>query len=58
MWNEDGASQPLKGDQGPVQCLLLLPDGRLLSGGNSGTIHLWVSGKVQHTFEGHTDTVR
>ena len=48
----------LEAHQGPVQCLLLLPGGNLLSGGNDGTIRHWLAGKVQRTFTGHTDTVR
>lgn len=58
MWRADGSAQVLEGHEGPVQCLLLLPDGSLLSGGNDTTIRLWVDGKCQHIFRGHTDTVR
>ena len=58
VWKADGSAQVLQGHEGPVQCLLLLPDGGLLSGGNDTTIRLWVDGKCQHTFRGHTDTVR
>lgn len=58
MWAADGTSKVLQGHEGPVQCVLVLPDGGLLSGGNDNTIRLWVDGKCQHTFSGHTDTVR
>lgn len=42
----------------PVQCLLVLEQGELLSGCSDGTIRLWKAGAIVHTFEGHTDTVR
>lgn len=48
----------LEGHEGPVQAVLALPDGTLLSGGSDGTIKLWSDNKCQHTFKGHTDTVR
>ena len=58
VWKEDGTAQVLEGHQGPVQCLLVLPNGSILSGGNDMTIRHWVDGKCLRTFQGHTDTVR
>lgn len=48
----------LQGHEGPVQAVLVLPDGSLLSGGSDATIKLWSGGRCQRTFKGHTDTVR
>lgn len=48
----------LEGHEGPVQAVLALPDGSLLSGGSDATIKLWSGKQCRHTFRGHTDTVR
>ena len=48
----------LTGHEGPVQAVLVLPNGTFLTGANDATIKLWADGKCQQTFSGHTDTVR
>lgn len=58
MWQNGQCQDVLKDHQGPVQCLLLLPNGDFLSGSNDMTIKLWSKQKCIHTFTGHTDTVR
>ena len=58
IWQSGECTATLKDHQGPVQCLLLLPNGDFLSGSNDMTIKLWSKAKCVHTFPGHTDTVR
>lgn len=50
--------QVLTGHEGAVQAVLVLPNGDFLTGGNDTTIKLWSDNKCEHTFRGHTDTVR
>ena len=58
FWQGGACVQILEGHSDAVQCLLLLPDGRLLTGSNDRSIKLWEQHKCVHTFQGHTDTVR
>ena len=58
VWQDGQCLETLKGHEGPVQCLLLMPNGDFLSGSNDTTIKLWSKQKCIHTFPGHTDTVR
>ena len=58
FWHGGTCVQTLEGHSDAVQCLLLLPDGRLLTGSNDRSIKLWEQHKCVHTFQGHTDTVR
>ncbi len=58
VWKDSKCIETLQGHEGPVQCLLLLPNGDFLSGSNDTTIKLWSNSKCVHTFPGHTDTVR
>lgn len=58
VWQDGHCIETLKGHEGPVQCLLLLPNGDFLSGSNDTTVKLWSNHKCIHTFPGHTDTVR
>ena len=53
-----GEVAELTGHEGPVQAVLVLPNGDFLTGSNDATIRLWSQGRCQHTFKGHTDTVR
>lgn len=58
MWDSEGQSQVLEGHEGPVQCLLVLPDGALLSGSNDKTVKMWHGSACVKTLVGHGDTVR
>ena len=58
VWKDGNCIKTLEAHEGPVQCLLLLPNGDFLSGSNDTTIKLWSNFKCVHTFPGHTDTVR
>jgi WD40 repeat protein len=58
IWDADGNAQVLEGHEGPVQCLLLLPDGSLLSGSNDKTVKIWQGTHCIRTLTGHNDTVR
>ena len=58
IWRGGQCYQELADHTGPVQCVLVLPDGGILSGSNDMTIKLWIEGRCKHTFSGHTDTVR
>lgn len=48
----------LEAQQGPVQCLALLDDDALLSGGNDGTLRVWRDGVCVATIAAHHDTCR
>lgn len=58
MWGDDGNAQVLEGHEGPVQCLLVLPDGSLVSGSNDKTVKIWQGTRCVKTLTGHSDTVR
>lgn len=58
IWGNDGAVQVLKGHEGAVLCVLVLPNGDILSGGGDKLVKLWSGSKCVHTFAGHTDSVR
>ena len=50
----------LKGHGGPVNCLAVLDDGRVVSGSFDGTLRVWdvASGQCLNTLEGHGGRVR
>ena len=52
--------KPLQGHTGPVQCIVVTPDGqRIVTGNYDGTARLWdkVSGRELRTLKGHTGPV-
>ena len=44
--------------QSPVQCIVVLDNGDILTGANDSAIKWWSNGQLKGTFNGHTDTVR
>lgn len=58
IWGDDGNAEVLEGHEGPVQCLLVLPDGSLVSGSNDKTVKIWQGTSCVKTLTGHSDTVR
>lgn len=57
IWRDGKCEQTLEHGS-PVQCVLVLDNGDIISGCSDGAIRLWRAGKLAHSFQGHTDTVR
>ena len=53
--------EEIRGHDGVISCLQVLPDGRIVSGGHDGTLRVWsrgVDGAWQsEVLEGHSDSV-
>ena len=56
----EGNSYTLEGHIDEVNCISVLPDGRIISGSYDKTLKIWnpSTGNCDHTFIGHTDAVR
>lgn len=58
IWKGNQTVATLVGHEGPILCMVILPDNFVLSGSGDKTMRLWKDGQLINTFKGHADTVR
>lgn len=58
VWRDGACVQTLEGHEGPVLCVAVLPDGKILSGSVDTMIRVWADGKCIHVIRSHSDSVR
>ncbi|XP_031379705.1 phospholipase A-2-activating protein isoform X3 [Punica granatum] len=57
-WRDGRSIESWQAHDGPIQAVIKLPSGELVTGSSDQTLKLWRGKTCAHTFTGHTDTVR